>query len=70
MNLIKAIHVPKNTIVINSNFADDTLLFIQNSKIKIANVMGVLDLYCSILGSKLAHHKIEFLMISFDPFRS
>lgn len=67
MGLIKGIAIPNNSVVINSHFADDNLLFVQNYESEINNVMEVLELYCAVSGSRLAHHKTEFLMIQPDP---
>ena len=66
MNLIKGISIPDNSVVLNSHFADDSMLFLQNSEAEISNTMEVLNLYCEISGSKLAHHKTEFIMTRID----
>ena len=63
LNLIKRISIPQNQVVINSHFVDDSMLFLQNSEEELTNVLDILDLYCVVSGSQLAHSKIKFMMI-------
>lgn len=57
LKLISGVSIPQSSIVINSHYADDNLLFLQNSEQEISNTMDVLEIYCVVSGSKLAHEK-------------
>lgn len=67
MKLISGISILDNTVVINSHYVDDSLLFLQNSENNISNTIDILDVYCAISGSKLAYDKTKFLMVPTGP---
>ena len=57
LKLISGVSIPQNSSVSNLHYADDRLLFLQNSEQEISNTLDVLEIYCAISGSKLAHEK-------------
>jgi hypothetical protein len=63
MKLIRGISILHNKVVINSHFADDNTLFLDNSKEELNMILDILNLYCVVSGSLLSHNKIEYLMI-------
>lgn len=62
MKLIKGISIPQDKVAINSHFVDDSMLFLHNSEEEVNNALAMIQLYCEVFGSLIAHNKTEFLM--------
>lgn len=65
--LIHGISFPCNVKVLNSHYVGDRMLFIKNLADEVTHTLDVLDLFCTISGSKLAMNKIEFIMTHPSP---
>jgi hypothetical protein len=60
--VIQGIPLPGNATTLKSHIFYDNM-FIQNSEEELTNTLDILDMFCTISGSKLTMHKIEFIMI-------
>lgn len=69
MKLNSRISNPDNVVVTNSHYVGDIQLFLQNDEKDICNMMDILELYCVVLGSKIAYAKIYLFVVQNGPIR-
>jgi hypothetical protein len=67
MKLIKGIFIPWDKVAIKSHFVDDSMLFLHNFEEEVNNTLDILQLYCDVSGSLIAHNKTDFLMFYLNP---